>query len=164
MEARRYLLNRWSEARHTISPALMEEVVVSVLRSMGYEARATGRSGDGGIDAVLESSTDAVAVQVKRTRRSIEVEQLRAFVGALVIGGRTRGVFVTTSQFRSGVPAAAKALDGTGYAVELVDGERFLAALDLAQRQMYASQEELLGSIRTVAPILIERDQSFYDY
>lgn len=155
-------MKRWSEARHTISPMLMEQVVVSVLRSMGYETRATGRSGDGGIDAVLEGPGGAVAVQVKRTRRSIEVEQVRAFVGALVVGRHTRGVFVTTSQFRSGVSVATSALAGTGYAVELVDGDRFLHALGLAQTKMYASQEELLETIREVS--LIQIDSQFVLY
>jgi restriction system protein len=72
----------------------------------GYDAVATSYSGDYGIDAVLKRSDGLeIGVQVKRYRSSIVVEQIRSFFGALVLGGYTRGIFVTTSKFQRGAPA-----------------------------------------------------------
>lgn len=123
------------EARFEMTPAMFEEVVASVYRSFGYQTVVTGRSGDGGIDIVLDGPGDRrVGVQVKRYRNSIEVEQIRAFAGALMLRGLTRGIFVTTSMFQSGVSSEARLATARGYPIELIDAPRFYDALKLAQR------------------------------
>ena len=131
---RQYLAVRY-DARHHINPTLFERVVGDVFRSMRYEVVVTGRTGDGGIDVVLESSTgDRVGVQVKRHRHGIEVEQIRAFVGALVLGGFTRGVYVTTSRYSRGAKGAVMAAARRGIAIELIDANGFFRELGIAQR------------------------------
>jgi restriction system protein len=141
-EVRTYLLAKY-ESRFSLHPRLLEQTVGSVFASIGFDVVVTSYSADGGIDVIV---TDAdgmtTGVQVKRTSRPIEVEQLHALTGALVQRGLTKGVFVTTSKFRSGVPKAAVALATRGYCIELLDAPRFFAALKLTQRQPYASFEE----------------------
>lgn len=74
-----------------------------------------------------------IAVQVKRYRDSIEVAQIRELLGAMVLRGYTKGVFVTTSRFQAGAKCTVMQAAERGMAVELVDGERFLHSLRIAQ-------------------------------
>jgi hypothetical protein len=84
---RSYLLAKY-DARFAIHPRKFEELVASVFRDLGYHSRVTAYSGDDGIDVVLDGPNgDVVGVQVKRYSNSIEVDQIRALTGALVIGG-----------------------------------------------------------------------------
>jgi hypothetical protein len=119
-----------------MEPGRFEQTVASVYRSLGYLARVTGHSGDGGIDVVLEGPDGIlVGVQVKRYRDRIEVEQIRSLAGALLLRGLTGGVFVTTSTFRSGATKAARLAASRGYPIELVDSAKFFDALKIAQRR-----------------------------
>lgn len=131
-EVRNFLRRRY-DARHHVAPRLFEQVVASVFRDTGYEAEATAYSNDGGIDAVLRDREGRrIGVQVKRRGRAIEVEQIRAFLGALMLGGFARGMFVSTSGFQRGAIQAAEACR-TWATAELVDAERFFDALGIAQ-------------------------------
>jgi restriction system protein len=94
-EIRSYLAARYSD-RFRVHPRVFEETVASVFRDLGYGARVTAYSGDDGIDVILDGQSDTmIGVQVKRYRNSIQVEQIRSLAGALVLGGLTRGIFVT---------------------------------------------------------------------
>ncbi len=136
-EVRMYLTARFG-ARHHVHPKVFEDVVASVFHDHGYDASVTAYSGDGGIDVVLNAPNgDLIGVQVKRYRGSIEAEQIRAFAGALVLGGYTRGIFVTTSRFRSGAISAANVSMQRGYPIELIDAEGFYGQLKLAQIASY---------------------------
>ncbi len=60
----------------------------------------TKASGDGGIDGVINEDRlglDAVYVQAKRWAKTVGVEELRSFVGALSAHKAHKGVFITTS-------------------------------------------------------------------
>jgi restriction system protein len=143
-ELRSYLVRR-SDALFEVHPRRFEEVVCSVFCDLGYNARATAYSRDGGVDIVLEGSAGTtVGVQVKRyaKERQIEAEQIRSLAGALLVNGHTRGVFVTTSSFRKGAKATAKQLTAIGYPVELMDAERFLDALGIAQFNSFELDQE----------------------
>ena len=124
-----------------------EQVVADVYRDLGYEARATAQSGDDGIDVILERGGVRIGIQVKRYRNAIQVEQIRALAGALVLNGMTRGVFVTTSSFTTGAPRTVAGYARAGYRIDLIDGTRFLEQLEMAQREMYRDREELIASI-----------------
>lgn len=133
-EIRQFLTARYAD-RNAVPPRVFEEIVASVYSDIGFDAQAVGRSGDGGIDVVLQNSAgERVGVQVKRTQNTITVEQIRALVGALVIGGFTRGVFVTTSRFTSGAPDLVNTSAARGVPVELVDADTFFDQLKIAQR------------------------------
>ncbi len=148
-EVRAYLVARWS-SRYEVNPRLWEECVGSVFRDLGYRARVTAFCGDRGIDVVLDGPhSTTIGVQVKRYRNAIEAEQIRAFTGALVLGGYTKGVFVTTSRFRSGAEQCANRSNEVGVPIELLDSSRFYDALRVAQRTTQATTappEELLSA------------------
>jgi restriction system protein len=133
-ELRQYLLARYSD-RFSLNPRLFEEIVGGVFADFGYRVRVTSYSGDHGIDvAALEGdSGDTVGIQVKRYRGTIQAEQVRSLAGALVLGGFTKGVFVTTSEFSRGARSTAARFDGLGTPIQLIDADRFLELLSVAQ-------------------------------
>jgi restriction system protein len=138
-DIRSYLAANY-KSRAGIDPWKFEEVVASVYKSLGYRTRVTARSGDDGIDVVLDGPDNSViGVQVKRYKDKINVDQIRAFVGALCIEGLTQGIFVTTSSFQSGADRTVRraSLGGFPVKIELVDAQRFYEALGLAQRSAY---------------------------
>ena len=92
------------------SPAFFEQVIVDLLVAMGYggshkdAAAQLGRSGDGGVDGVVNEDRlglDRIYVQAKRHAPGNPVGRpdVNGFVGSLVGLGATKGVFVTTSTF-----------------------------------------------------------------
>jgi restriction system protein len=106
-----------------------EEVVLDVLVALGYggsrrEAAArVGRSGDGGIDGVIQEDRlglDAIYVQAKRWARDRAVgpREIREFMGALQDADAAKGVFITTSTFTSEASGLARRRR-----IVLIDGE-----------------------------------------
>jgi restriction system protein len=144
-EIRSYLAVKYDE-RFNIDPWRFEEVVASVYKDLGYYARVTARSGDGGIDVVLDgSNSKVIGVQVKRYKDKIKVEQIRSFVGALYLKRMTRGIFVTTSSFQSGADNVAQLSSSRGIPIELVDAQRFYQALGIAQQKYYKTIKDPLA-------------------
>ena len=128
-----------------------EQLIVDLLLAMGYGGgdramgRRLGRSGDGGIDGVIDEDAlglDAVYVQAKRHAPGNTVGRpaIQQFVGSLTGEGSTKGVFVTTSVFSAEARAYA---DRVAQRVVLIDGAR-LARLMITHdvgvrtRQTYA--------------------------
>lgn len=140
-EVRDFLAAKYSE-RFDVHPRLFEQTVGSVFRDLGYDVRVTSYSKDGGIDAILDRESETIGVQVKRTKRIIEVEQIIALTGALVSKSLKDGMFVTTSSYRSGAIDADEQYKTKDYRVELLDGDRFFDALKIAQINMYSGREE----------------------
>lgn len=114
------------------SPAFFEQLIVDVLIAMGYggshkdAARQLGKSGDGGVDGVVNQDRlglERVYVQAKRYQETIVVGRpdVQAFVGSLVGFGATKGVFVTTSNFSAQAREFVKHLSQR---VVLVDGRQ----------------------------------------
>jgi restriction system protein len=87
---RSYLAAKY-DARFEVDPLRFEDVVASVYRDIGYQARVTARRGDGGIDIVLDGPDQTtIGVQVKRYKETISVEQIRSFRGRCsLLGLRT---------------------------------------------------------------------------
>ena len=114
------------------SPAFFERAIVDLLVAMGYggshegAALSLGRSGDGGVDGVIDEDRlglDRIYVQAKRYAPHVGVGRpdVQGFVGSLVGFGATKGVFVTTSSF------SAPAIDFVRHLpqrVVLIDGAR----------------------------------------
>lgn len=89
-------------------------------------ARQLGKSGDGGIDGVVDEDRlglDRIYVQAKRYAPGSSVGRpvVQGFVGSLVGVGASKGVFVTTSTFSSHAIGYA---DGLPQRVVLIDGAR----------------------------------------
>ena len=93
------------------SPAFFEQLVLDLLVAMGYggaqtedAARHVGRSGDDGIDGVIDEDKlglDAVYIQAKRWApdHAVRRPDLQAFAGSLEGQRASKGVFITTSRF-----------------------------------------------------------------
>lgn len=113
------------------SPSFFERVIVDLLVAMGYggsrknAAAQLGRSGDGGVDGVVNEDRlglDRVYVQAKRYAEgnSVGRPDVQAFVGSLVGLGASKGVFVTTSTYSTQAREFVKHLSQR---VVLIDGQ-----------------------------------------
>ena len=81
-----------------MDPFLFEGLVLWTYGRLGWETRATPRSGDHGIDGILTRGSESVVVQCKRfTTGKIGERVLRDLLGAVVKMKATRGILVTTS-------------------------------------------------------------------
>jgi len=98
------LLERVKES----SPEFFEQAVIDLLLAMGYggsrrdAARRVGRSGDGGIDGIINEDRlglDVVYIQAKRWQDSVRARDVRDFAGSLEEKKAVKGVFITTSDF-----------------------------------------------------------------
>ena len=114
------------------SPSFFEQVIVNLLVGMGYggshrnAAQQLGKSGDGGVDGIINEDVlglDRVNVQAKRYAEGSTVgrPEVQAFVGSLVGLGATKGVFVTTGSFSA---HAVEYVRHLSQRVILIDGLR----------------------------------------
>jgi restriction system protein len=90
------------------SPSFFERVVVDLLVKMGYggnrqdAGRALGKSGDGGIDGIINEDRlglDVIYIQAKRWEGVVGRPEIQKFAGALQGQRARKGVFITTSSF-----------------------------------------------------------------
>jgi restriction system protein len=146
-EVRDYLTAKY-EARLQMNPRLFELTVESVFADHGYVAEVTAYSGDGGIDVILTAGEKRIGVQVKRRKDRIEATQIHALSGAMVLAGLTRGMFVTTSSFRSGAIKDANRFSARGTPIELLDAPRFFDALRISQTKVDRSAGEWITKIK----------------
>jgi restriction system protein len=89
-------------------PDFFEQLVIDLLIAMGYggsrqdAGRAVGKSGDGGIDGVINEDRlglDAIYLQAKRWEGTVGRPEIQKFAGALQGQRARKGVFITTSSF-----------------------------------------------------------------
>lgn len=118
----------------SVAPSFFEQLVIDLLVRMGYggnraeAARAIGRSGDGGVDGVIDEDRlglDSIYVQAKRWEASVGRPEIQKFAGALQGQRATKGIFITTSTFTREAEEYAQRI---GTRIVLIDGRR-LAAL-----------------------------------
>lgn len=142
------------------SPEFFEKSVLDLLAAMGYggidkNITHTGRSGDKGIDGVLdqdELGLNRVHVQAKRYDEGNTVGRpdIQQFIGALGDNSASRGVFVSSSRFsREAKETAEKA----GEKIALIDGSRLV---ELMIRHKVGVQVR-----KTVT--LVEIDEDYFD-
>ena len=120
----------------TISPERFEQLVVDLLVKMGYgQGEVVGRSGDGGIDGIVNPAPlglEKVYIQAKRyTANPVGEPEIRNFSGSLNAQGATKGVFITTSTFSSPARQTAATISTGNQFIRLVDGNE-LARLMIA--------------------------------
>lgn len=131
----------YKELRGTLADDLLEKVrngtdkffehlVVDLLVAMGYggsqeeSGRVVGRSGDGGIDGVIQEDRlglDMVYIQAKKWQNNVGPDEIRKFVGSLGEQKAHKGVFITSGAYTSG---ARQAADKANAKVVLIDGEQ----------------------------------------
>ncbi|MCP9452859.1 MAG: restriction endonuclease [Nitrospira sp.] len=112
------------------SPAFFERLVIDVLVKMGYggsrkeAGKAIGRSGDEGIDGIINEDRlglDVIYIQAKRWKDPIGRPEIQKFVGALQGHRANKGIFITTSSFtREAQDYVAK----INSKIVLIDGEQ----------------------------------------
>jgi restriction system protein len=115
------------------SPAFFENLVVELLKTMGYGqageiAEAIGKTNDGGIDGVIyedKLGLDIVYIQAKRyePKNVIGRPALQSFIGSLSGFSASKGVFITTSSFSSNVEEYLKSVQQR---VITIDGNRLV--------------------------------------
>jgi restriction system protein len=90
------------------TPSFFERLVVDLLVKMGYggnrqdAGRALGKSGDGGIDGIINEDRlglDVIYIQAKRWEGTVGRPEIQKFAGALQGQRARKGVFITTSNF-----------------------------------------------------------------
>ena len=118
-------------------PEFFERLIVKLLLGMGFggseadAGRAIGRSGDGGVDGVVDQDAlglDRVYVQAKRYAdgKNIGPDAIREFFGSLDHHKAAKGVFVTTSTF---TPAAKKTAEGLSKRIVTIDAGQLTALM-----------------------------------
>lgn len=110
-----------------VSPRRFEQIVVNLLEKMGYgEGRVVGRSGDGGIDGIINQDLlglEKVYVQAKRWEGNVGTGPIYSFGGSLGAQGASKGVFITTSRFSSNARQVAQDISARGNLIRLIDGQ-----------------------------------------
>ena len=113
-------------------PSFFEKLVVELLVAMGYggthenAARAVGKSGDDGIDGIIDEDKlglDSIYIQAKRYQLNSKIgsHDVRDFVGALVGANANKGVFITTADFTK---EAVSFISRVNSKVVLINGTR----------------------------------------
>ena len=110
------------------TPVFFEELVIDLLVAMGYggsreDAQAVGRSGDGGIDGIINEDRlglDVIYVQAKRWEGNVGAPEIAGFAGALAGKSANKGIFITTSDFTK----AANEFVAAGFKIILINGNQ----------------------------------------
>ncbi len=113
-------------------PDFFERLIVNLLLGMGFggsvddAGRALGRSGDDGVDGVIDQDAlglDRIYIQAKRyaVGNNIGSGAIRDFFGSLDRHKATKGLFVTTSSFS---PAAIETAQFLSKRIVLIDGDQ----------------------------------------
>lgn len=142
-------------------PEFFEKLVVKLVTAMGYggsiddAGQALGRSGDGGVDGVIDEDAlglDRIYMQAKRYKDGNPVGPgaIRDFFGALDQFKAGKGLFVTTSVFSSSAVSTAA---GLSKRIVLIDGQQ-LARLMIKYEVGCRIEEQL--SIKRI-------DEEFFD-
>lgn len=132
IEVRNFLVRHYDN-RFYISPRVFQNVTADVFKSLGYYVQARSYTNDGGVDIILTNEHSQIGVQVKRSKNSIQLEQIRAFVGALLLDEIPAGIYVTTSSFQPGANKIIRQSAKAGRPVKLLDASAFYEALKIAQ-------------------------------
>ncbi len=114
------------------TPAFFERLVVELLVSMGYggsrreAARAVGKSGDEGIDGIIDQDRlglDVIYIQAKKwdAESAVGRPEIQKFVGALMGKKARKGIFITTARFTKEATSYAENIDSR---LILIDGRR----------------------------------------
>ena len=111
------------------SPSFFEKLVIDLLITMGYggsrkdAGQAMGKSGDGGIDGIINEDKlglDVIYIQAKKWDNTVPVREIRDFTGALASKKAKKDIFITTSSFPDSVYNFVKEVE---YKIILIDGE-----------------------------------------
>lgn len=87
----------------SMSPFDFEHFVAKLFNSMGYEAQATSRTGDYGVDVIAKKDAEIIAIQCKKYQEGNNVgnQEVQRLLGAMLFKDlkADRGIIITTSDF-----------------------------------------------------------------
>lgn len=149
------------ERTRKVTPAFFEDLLIELLLAMGYggtgegAAHALGKSGDNGIDGVIDQDplgVDQIYIQAKRYAQgnNIGSGDIRDFFGALNLKKAQKGIFITTSDF---TPSASQTAKDLGMRIVLINGAE-LAKLML--RYNIGSRDEQVLHLKKI-------DEEFFE-
>ncbi|WP_377110118.1 restriction endonuclease [Pseudoalteromonas sp. R86517] len=149
------------ERTRKVTPAFFENLLIELLLAMGYggtgegAAHALGKSGDNGIDGVINQDplgVDQIYIQAKRYAEGNNVGSgdIRDFFGALNLKKAQKGIFITTSDF---TPSAMQTAKDLGMRIVLINGKE-LAKLML--RYNIGSRDEQVLHLKKI-------DEEFFE-
>ncbi len=115
-----------------VTPAFFEELLIELFVAMGYggagenKAHALGKSGDNGVDGVIDQDplgVDQIYIQAKRYAEGNNVSSgdIRNFFGALNLKKAHKGIFITTSDF---TVSAIETASNLGTKIVLINGNK----------------------------------------
>ena len=117
---------------NTCSFDFFERMVIDLLIKMGYggsreeAGRATKKTGDGGIDGIINQDRlglDMIYIQAKRwTDTVVGRPEIQKFSGALDTPGANKGIFITTSTFTKEAKEYSKNINNKK--IILIDGQQ----------------------------------------
>lgn len=149
------------ERTRKVTPAFFEDLLIDLLLAMGYggtgegAAHALGKSGDNGIDGLIDQDplgVDQIYIQAKRYAQGNNVGSgdIRDFFGALNLKKAQKGIFITTSSF---TPSAIQTAKDLGMRIVLINGKE-LAKLML--RYNIGSRDEQVLHLKKI-------DEEFFE-
>ncbi|XQW84938.1 restriction endonuclease [Thalassotalea piscium] len=149
------------ERTRKVTPDFFEDLLIELLVAMGYggagegAAHALGKTGDNGVDGVIDQDplgVDQIYIQAKRYAEgnNVGAGDIRDFFGALNLKRAQKGIFITTSEFTSSAQDTANNL---GTRIVLINGKE-LAKLML--RYNIGSRDEDILHIKKI-------DEDFFD-
>lgn len=144
-----------------VTPSFFEDLLIDLLVAMGYggtgdgAAHALGKTGDNGVDGVIDQDplgVDQIYIQAKRYAEgnNVSAGDIRDFFGALNLKKAQKGIFITTSDFTSSAKETAKNL---GTRIVLINGTE-LAKLML--RYNIGSRDEQVLHLKKI-------DEEFFE-
>ena len=112
-----------------LNPFEFENLVNNLFSKMGFEAKLTRSSRDGGIDVVAFDPRPIlggkVVIQAKRYKNVVGVSAVRDLYGSMINEGAGKGILVTTSHYGADAYDFAK-----NKPIELIDGGGLLYLLE----------------------------------
>lgn len=145
-----------------MEPSEFEEYIANLFSKLNYKTRITGGAYDKGIDVIAEKEGVKHYIQCKKfITRKVTVHDIRDFYGALADNlSSSKGYFITTNKFT--LEAEKFAEDKP---IELIDGNKLLDYIRLAEKSGKYSDKKNLGEIAKNCPEcggrLIERDGKY---
>jgi restriction system protein len=149
------------ERTRKVTPDFFEDLLIELLIAMGYggagegAAHALGKTGDNGVDGVIDQDplgVDQIYIQAKRYAEgnNVGAGDIRDFFGALNLKRAQKGIFITTSDFTS---SAQETANNLGMRIVLINGKE-LAKLML--RYNIGSRDEDVLHIKKI-------DEDFFE-
>ncbi len=83
----------------TLTPYEFEEWIARFLRTSGYKAEATKKSGDYGVDVIAEKENVRIAIQVKKFTKSVGVKAVQEVISGMDYYNCYEGWVMTTAPY-----------------------------------------------------------------